>query len=116
MASADAPDGAVAAIAAGVRSGERIAAARALNLVEDRRPEARPAIAALLLGDRARIDTEPGDQGMFVRSLATAGELVEWGVRDLLRRVGEEGGAREGGLAAARARIEARVRQGAGPL
>src|SRR6185437_15914402 len=28
-----------------------------------------------LLGDRARIDTEPGDQGLFVRSLATGGEL-----------------------------------------
>jgi LAO/AO transport system kinase len=41
---------------------------------------------------------------------------VEWGLRELLRRVGEEGVAREGGLSAARARIEARVRQGAGPL
>ena len=41
---------------------------------------------------------------------------VEWGLRELLRRVGDEGVAREGGLAAARARIEARVRRGTGPL
>jgi LAO/AO transport system kinase len=138
MASAEAPetDEALAALIAsmvpGVRAGERVAVARALNLVEDRRPEARPRIAALLralaegrpeghrigltgppgvgkstlvstlaatlrgrghsvgvlavdpssrrsggalLGDRARIDTDPEDQGLFVRSLATAGEL-----------------------------------------
>jgi LAO/AO transport system kinase len=133
MASAEeAIDDLVGAIAPGVLAGERSAVARALNLVEDRRPEARPRIAALLralgegrsaghrvgltgppgvgkstlvsalagelrkrghtvgvlavdpssrrsggalLGDRARIDTEPGDQGLFVRSLATAGEL-----------------------------------------
>ena len=106
--------------------------ARALNLVEDRRAEARPRIAALmralgggrpdghrvgltgppgvgkstlvsalgralrrsgvtvgvlavdpssrrtggaLLGDRARIETDPDDEGLFVRSLATAGDL-----------------------------------------
>jgi LAO/AO transport system kinase len=311
----------IAPLARAVRAGERVAVAQALNLVEDRRLDARPRIAALLgalaggrpeghrigltgppgvgkstlvsvlaaemrkrgqtvgvlavdpsskrsggalLGDRARIETDPADQGLFVRSLATAGELgglaraapaavlvlaaafdrvivetvgvgqsetdvehvvdtvvfvvqpgsgdalqflkagimeipdllvvnkadvgeaaararaellgvlrvartagvpstalaagadvvlvsaarrsgidtladaieahragqleagalperrvqgqVEWGVRELLRRVGEEGVAREGGLAAARARIEARVRQGAGPL
>ena len=28
-----------------------------------------------LLGDRARIDSDPGDEGVFVRSLATRGEL-----------------------------------------
>jgi len=122
----------VASLVPGVRAGERVAVARALNLVEDRRPQARPLIAALLtalgggrarghrigltgppgvgkstlvsvlaaalrarglsvgvlavdpssrrsggalLGDRARIDTDPEDQGLFVRSLATAGEL-----------------------------------------
>jgi LAO/AO transport system kinase len=138
MASADPPEAAeevddvVAALAPGVRAGERSAVARALNLVEDRRAEARPRIAALLralgsgrpeghrigltgppgvgkstlvsvlagalrarghtvgvlavdpssrrsggalLGDRARIETNPDDQGLFVRSLATAGEL-----------------------------------------
>ena len=327
MTSADGPDpleafgASVASLVPGVRAGERSAVARALNLVEDRRAEARPRIAALLralgsgrvegqrvgltgppgvgkstlvsalagalragghtvgvlavdpsskrsggalLGDRARIDTNPEDQGLFVRSLATAGELgglaraapaavmvmaaafdrvlvetvgvgqsetdvehvvdtvvfvvqpgsgdalqflkagimeipdllvvnkadmgeaavraraellavlgvarsagvpsavlaggsdvvlvsaarregidglvqaldrhraaqvaagalverrvrgqVEWGLRELLRRVGEEGVEREGGRAAARARIEAQVRQGAGPL
>jgi LAO/AO transport system kinase len=125
-------DALIASIVPGVRAGERVAVAHALNLVEDRRPEARPRIAALLrslgggraeghrigltgppgvgkstlvstlaaalrsrghsvgvlavdpsskrsggalLGDRARIDTDPGDQGLFVRSLATAGEL-----------------------------------------
>jgi LAO/AO transport system kinase len=125
-------DGLVASLVPGVRAGERVAVARALNLVEDRRPEARPGIAALLralgagradghrigltgppgvgkstlvsslaaalrgrghtvgvlavdpssrrsggalLGDRARIDTDPDDHGLFVRSLATAGEL-----------------------------------------
>jgi LAO/AO transport system kinase len=125
-------DALIASVVPGVRAGERVAVARALNLVEDRRPEARPTIAALLrslgggragghrigltgppgvgkstlvstlaaalrsrgltvgvlavdpsskrsggalLGDRARIDTDPGDQGLFVRSLATAGEL-----------------------------------------
>ena len=41
---------------------------------------------------------------------------VEWGLRELLRRVGDEGVAREGGLAAARARIESRVRRGTGPF
>ncbi len=138
MDSADAPetdearDALIASLVPGVRAGERVAVARALNLVEDRRPEARPRIAALLralgggragghrigltgppgvgkstlvstlagtlrtrghtvgvlavdpsskrsggalLGDRARIDTDPDDQGLFVRSLATAGEL-----------------------------------------
>jgi LAO/AO transport system kinase len=138
MASADAPEGdeaqdaLIASLVPGVLAGERVAVARALNLVEDRRPEARPRIAALLralgagrpaghrigltgppgvgkstlvstlaaelrrrgytvgvlavdpssrrsggalLGDRARIDTDPDDQGLFVRSLATAGEL-----------------------------------------
>jgi LAO/AO transport system kinase len=125
-------DALIASIVPGVRAGERVAVARALNLVEDRRPEARPRTAALLrslgggraeghrigltgppgvgkstlvstlaaalrsrghtvgvlavdpsskrsggalLGDRARIDTDPSDQGLFVRSLATAGEL-----------------------------------------
>ena len=138
MDSAEAPetkeelDALIASIAPGVGAGERALVARALNLVEDRRPEARPRIAALLrglgagrpaghrigltgppgvgkstlvsalagalrsqghtvgvlavdpsskrsggalLGDRARIDTDPDDQGLFVRSLATAGEL-----------------------------------------
>jgi LAO/AO transport system kinase len=138
MASADAPerdealDALIASLVPGVQAGERVAVARALNLVEDRRPAARPRIAALLralgggrpgghrigltgppgvgkstlvstlaaelrrrghtvgvlavdpssrrsggalLGDRARIDTDPDDQGLFVRSLATAGEL-----------------------------------------
>ncbi len=122
----------VAPIASGVRRGERGAVARALNLVEDRRAESRPCIAALLralggeraeghrigvtgppgvgkstlvsvlagalrrcrltvgvlavdpssrrsggalLGDRARIETDPDDEGLFVRSLATSGEL-----------------------------------------
>ena len=129
---AEAIDALVASVLPGVRAGERVAVARALNLVEDRRAEARPRIAALLralgsgrpgghrvgltgppgvgkstlvstlaaalrkrgqtvgvlavdpsskrsggalLGDRARIDTDPDDQGLFVRSLATAGEL-----------------------------------------
>jgi LAO/AO transport system kinase len=327
MDSAEAPetqealDALIASLVPGVQAGERVAVARALNLVEDRRTTARPRIAALLralaggrpaghrigltgppgvgkstlvsalasslrkrghtvgvlavdpssrrtggalLGDRARIDTDPQDQGLFVRSLATAGELgglaraapaavmvlaaafdrvlvetvgvgqsetdvehvvdtvvfivqpgsgdalqflkagimeipdllvvnkadmgepaararaellgvlraargaglhaapldggsdvvlvsatraegidrlieaieghwmaqtlagalvehrvrgqVEWGLRELVRRVGEEGVAREGGLAAARARIEARIRRGNGPL
>ena len=122
----------IASLVPGVRAGERVAVARALNIVEDRRPSARARIAALLralgggraeghrigltgppgvgkstlvstlaatlrargqtvgvlavdpssprsggalLGDRARIDTDPDDQGLFVRSLATAGEL-----------------------------------------
>jgi LAO/AO transport system kinase len=135
MASADAPaDGPedLETWAAGIRSGERAAVARALNLVEDRRPEARPRVAALLralgperpdgrrvgltgppgvgksslvnalaqavratgptvgvlavdpsskrsggalLGDRARIESRPDDEGLFVRSLAAAGHL-----------------------------------------
>ncbi|HLK39201.1 MAG TPA: methylmalonyl Co-A mutase-associated GTPase MeaB [Polyangiaceae bacterium] len=142
MASADSDDGpvrapgpeaeAVADLAAGVRAGLRGAVARALNLVEDRRPEARPAVAALLrelgpgrtdghrigltgppgagkstlvsalaatlskkghavgvvavdpsskrsggalLGDRVRIDGVTQDPGLFIRSLAAAGEL-----------------------------------------
>jgi LAO/AO transport system kinase len=119
-------------IVRGVRAGERIAVARALNLVEDRREASRERVEALLaalgdgradslrvgftgppgvgkstlvaaviralrargksvgvvavdpssrrtggalLGDRARIDTDPGDEGVFVRSLATRGEL-----------------------------------------
>jgi LAO/AO transport system kinase len=41
---------------------------------------------------------------------------VEWGLRELLRRVGDEGVGREGGLEAAKARIEARVRRGTGPF
>jgi hypothetical protein len=41
---------------------------------------------------------------------------VEWGLRELLRRIGDEGVGREGGLEAARGRIEARVRRGAGPF
>ncbi len=138
MDSADAPEtkeaiaALIASVVPGVQAGERVAVAHALNLVEDRRPAARPRIAALLqalgggrpgghrvgltgppgvgkstlvsalaaslrkhghsvgvlavdpsskrsggalLGDRARIDTDPDDQGLFVRSLATAGEL-----------------------------------------
>jgi GTPase len=113
-----------------VRAGERAAVAEALNLAEDRRPEAGPRLAALLaeldgarahrvgvtgppgvgkstlvaalvralraggrsagvlavdpssirsggalLGDRVRMATDPADHGVFVRSLATAGEL-----------------------------------------
>ena len=41
---------------------------------------------------------------------------VEWGLREHLRRVGDEGLDREGGIDAARARIEARVRRGTGPF
>jgi LAO/AO transport system kinase len=41
---------------------------------------------------------------------------VEWGLRELVRRVGEEGVALEGGRVAARARIEALVRGGTAPL
>jgi LAO/AO transport system kinase len=41
---------------------------------------------------------------------------VEWGLRELTRRVGEEGVAGEGGRARARARIETQVRGGTGPL
>ncbi len=120
------------ALVAGVRAGDRLAVAQALNLVENRlenaRDTARALLAALgdgradsirvgltgppgvgkstlaaaliralrargrtvgvvavdpssrrtggaLLGDRARIDTDPGDEGVFVRSLATRGEL-----------------------------------------
>ena len=62
MASADPSDGAraldasLAPLVAGVRAGERSAVARALNLAEDRRADARPLVAALLrtLGDRSR--------------------------------------------------------------
>ena len=142
MASAESGDGpvrapgpeaeAVADLAAEVRAGRRAAVARALNLVEDRRPEARPAVAALLrelgpgrtdghrigltgppgagkstlvsalaatlsknghsvgvvavdpsskrtggalLGDRVRIDSVTQDPGLFIRSLAAGGEL-----------------------------------------
>jgi LAO/AO transport system kinase len=41
---------------------------------------------------------------------------IEWGLRALARRVGDEGIEHEGGWAAARARIEERVRRGDGPL
>jgi LAO/AO transport system kinase len=41
---------------------------------------------------------------------------VAWGLRELFRRIGDEGVEREGGVAAARMRIETRVKQGAGPL
>jgi LAO/AO transport system kinase len=41
---------------------------------------------------------------------------VEWGLRELLRRVGEEGVLLEGGRIAVRARIEAQVRRGTAPL
>jgi LAO/AO transport system kinase len=131
MASAEPPES-IAELAAAVKAGGRAAVARALNLVEDRRPAARQPIAELLrllgegrddghrvgltgppgvgkstlasalagelrkrgstvgvlavdpsskrsggalLGDRVRIDTRPEDEGLFVRSLATAGEL-----------------------------------------
>jgi LAO/AO transport system kinase len=129
MASADP---AVEVIVSGVCAGERLAVARALNLVEDRRESSRERVEALLaalgegrtdsvrvgftgppgvgkctlvaaviralrargktvgvvavdpssrrtggalLGDRVRIDSDPGDEGVFVRSLATRGEL-----------------------------------------
>jgi LAO/AO transport system kinase len=135
MPSADAPGGGpddLERLADGIRGGERAAVARGLNLVEDRRPEARPRVAALLralgpgrlegrrvgftgppgvgksslvnvlaqavrasgatvgvlavdpsskrsggalLGDRARIDSRPEDAGLFVRSLAAAGHM-----------------------------------------
>ena len=128
----DLADATVRSLADGVRSGQRSAVARALNLVEDRRAESRPQTAALLralgsgrpdghrvgltgppgvgksslasalaaalrrsgatvgvlavdpssrrsggalLGDRARIEAAPHDEGLFVRSLATRGEL-----------------------------------------
>jgi LAO/AO transport system kinase len=128
----DLPDATVRSLADGVRSGQRSAVARALNLVEDRRAESRSQTAALLralgsgrpdghrvgltgppgvgksslasalaaalrrngatvgvlavdpssrrsggalLGDRARIEAAPHDEGLFVRSLATRGEL-----------------------------------------
>jgi GTPase len=41
---------------------------------------------------------------------------VEWGLRELVRRIGEEGLEREGGPAAVRARIHARVSRGGGAL
>jgi LAO/AO transport system kinase len=44
------------------------------------------------------------------------GGQVEWGLRELVRRVGEEGLQREGGEAAARASIEARIRSGGGAI
>ena len=117
-------------LAAGIALADRSAVAAALNLIEDRRPEARPRIEQLLatlvpraggqrigltgppgvgkstmtsvlarelrgrglsvgvlavdpssvrsggalLGDRARMDFDPSDHGLFVRSLATAGD------------------------------------------
>jgi LAO/AO transport system kinase len=117
-------------LAARIGAADKAAVASALNLIEDRRPQAQPQIEALLaalplrarvqrigltgppgvgkstltsvlarelrargksvgvlavdpsskrsggalLGDRARMDFEAGDQGLFVRSLATAGE------------------------------------------
>jgi putative protein kinase ArgK-like GTPase of G3E family len=41
---------------------------------------------------------------------------VEWGLRELTRRIGEEGLEGEGGREAVRRRIEARVRSGGGAL
>ena len=127
------PDAATgeAALAERIALADKTAVATALNLIEDRRPEAQARIAALLsalrlragvhrvgitgppgvgkstltsvlaaelrrrartvgvlavdptslrsggalLGDRARMDFDPSDQGLFVRSLATAGAL-----------------------------------------
>ncbi|MCA9529205.1 MAG: methylmalonyl Co-A mutase-associated GTPase MeaB [Myxococcales bacterium] len=127
-----APAGGVDALADAVLQGDKRAVARALNLVEDRRPSARDDVAALLerlaasdtdgghrvgmtgppgvgksslcaalgrtlreagrsvgvvaidpssvrsggslLGDRARMSFDPGDEGFFVRSLATGGQ------------------------------------------
>lgn len=119
-----------AELAAAIARGDKTAVARALNLIEDRRPQAHARIESLLamlspregnrrigltgppgvgkstltsvlarelreralrigvlavdpsssrsggalLGDRARMDFDPADQGLFVRSLATAGD------------------------------------------
>jgi LAO/AO transport system kinase len=120
------------ALVRGVRAGERVAVARALNVVEDRRESSRESVQDLLralgagrensvrvgftgppgvgkstlvaalvralrsraktvgvlavdpssrrsggalLGDRVRIETDPSDEGVFIRSLATRGDL-----------------------------------------
>lgn len=133
-------------LAAGVVAGDKAAVARALNLVEDRRGEARHAMAELLealvdapraqgghrigltgppgvgkstlaatlarnlrrrgrtvgvvavdptsvrsggslLGDRARMSFDPTDRGLFVRSMATAGDAggLSWAANAAVR-------------------------------
>ena len=134
------------ALATAVVAGDKAAIARALNLVEDRRPATRHALAALLealapaprareghrvgltgppgvgkstlaaslarnlrgrgrtvgvvavdptsvrsggslLGDRARMSFDPSDRGLFVRSLATAGDAggLSWAANAAVR-------------------------------
>jgi LAO/AO transport system kinase len=55
-----------------------------------------------------------GEAGAFVERRMRG--QVQWGLRELRRRVGEEGIDREGGLAAVRMRIEDQLRRGGGPL
>src|SRR5215216_3735750 len=57
-----------------LRERDRSAAPAALNLIEDRTPEGRER-AAWLLGDRVRIDHDPRDDGVLIRSTAAGGRL-----------------------------------------
>src|SRR5215213_1797971 len=70
-----------------LREGDRSAAPPALNLIEDRSTAGREAVAVLavdpsskrsggsLLGDRARIEHDPKDDGILIRSTAAGGRL-----------------------------------------